>query len=294
MAHIFISYSKQDIDFARHLKQLLEARGFTTWLDETRLEPSTRWWTEIEDNIEQCSAFVVVMSPHARESDWVEREILYAERLRRPIFPVLLAGESWPRLANLQYADMRAGQQDELPAMFVRALTATVQPVQHTPPPRFTPADQPRPAASPAQPIPAWLLVALITLLLVGGIAGLAGVLGNDFQSLLDSILPGNSSDDRLIAIDAPPSGAEIPLGQPFEVIVTVGWFEGEAMLELHIDGEPVHGRPIDGNVGHAGFELDIPEPGEFEIRAVATRGDETLGDDAIIVFVYEPEMPEE
>ncbi len=126
MSHIFISYSKQNIDFARYLRALLEAEGCLVWMDEVRLQPSARWWKEIEESITACAAFIVVMSPEAQESDWVEREILLAERLRRPLFPVLLAGDAWSRLANIQYEDCRAGLRAKLSPRFLEGLKGKV------------------------------------------------------------------------------------------------------------------------------------------------------------------------
>ena len=128
MAHIFISYSKQDIDFVRYLRTLLEDEGYAVWVDEARLTPSARWWKAIEQNILTCSAFVVVMSPNGYESDWVEREILLAEKEKVPIIPVLLAGEAWSRLANIQHVDMRAGLRAKLPEHFLETLRSHVQP----------------------------------------------------------------------------------------------------------------------------------------------------------------------
>ena len=128
MAHIFISYSKQDIDFTRYLKTLLEAEGYAVWVDEARLTPSARWWKAIEQNIETCSAFIIVMSPNAYESDWVEREILLAEKEKRPIIPVLLAGEAWSRLANIQHVDMRGGLRAKLSEHFLNTLKSHVEP----------------------------------------------------------------------------------------------------------------------------------------------------------------------
>src|SRR5258706_5969147 len=111
MAHIFISYSKKDILFARRLRGLLQDKGFAVWMDETKLVPSERWLPTIERNITSCDAFIVIMSPNSADSDWVEREILVAEKKsnKKPIFPVLLDGESWSRLGNIQYEDMTAG-----------------------------------------------------------------------------------------------------------------------------------------------------------------------------------------
>lgn len=128
MAHIFISYSKQDIDFTRYLRTLLEAEGYAVWVDEARLTPSARWWKAIEQNIITCSAFVIVMSPNAYESDWVEREILLAEKEKRPIIPVLLAGDAWSRLANIQHVDMRGGLRAKLSEHFLNTLQAHVAP----------------------------------------------------------------------------------------------------------------------------------------------------------------------
>ena len=102
MTHVFISYSKKNIEFARYLRGLLQDHGFTVWMDETKLVPSERWWTRIEQNVKTCAAFVIIMSPEAKDSDWVEREILVAEKTKKPIFPVLLAGEAWSRLGNIQ------------------------------------------------------------------------------------------------------------------------------------------------------------------------------------------------
>lgn len=124
MSHIFISYSQANIDFVRYLRALLEAEGFGVWVDEARLSASTRWWKTIEENITKSSAFVVVMSPQAAESDWVEREILVAEKEKRPIFPVLLSGEPWSRLANIQFEDMRGGLRARLSGSFLANLRA--------------------------------------------------------------------------------------------------------------------------------------------------------------------------
>ncbi|MBK8026282.1 MAG: TIR domain-containing protein [Chloroflexi bacterium] len=138
MAHVFISYSKQDIAFARHLRQLLENAGFPVWMDESALVPSERWWRRIEENIRTCGAFIVIMSPNSQASDWVEREILLAERLRKPIFPLLLAGEAWSRLANIQYVPaedgLQAGLPDELHVGLSRFITPTPGQVQPIPP----------------------------------------------------------------------------------------------------------------------------------------------------------------
>ncbi|MBK8020539.1 MAG: toll/interleukin-1 receptor domain-containing protein [Chloroflexi bacterium] len=132
MAQLFISYSRQDIEFARYLRGLLQAAGFEVWMDE-RLVPSTQWWRMLEEQIKASSALIVVMSPSSAESRWVEREILVAENSNMAIFPLLLDGPHWSRLADIQYEDFTAGLKAELPPRLVDALRLTVN---GTPPER--------------------------------------------------------------------------------------------------------------------------------------------------------------
>lgn len=53
-----------------------------------------------------CAAFVVVMTPDSYKSKWVRRECNYAEKRNKPLFPVLLEGEEFPRYGITQYVDV--------------------------------------------------------------------------------------------------------------------------------------------------------------------------------------------
>ena len=103
--HVFISYSRHDKPYARRLVSGLRANGFEVWNDD-RIDFGDRWWRTIEDAIKGCAALVVVMTPRAEESEWVEREILLAQREGKPIFPLLLQGKGLPILISTQHADV--------------------------------------------------------------------------------------------------------------------------------------------------------------------------------------------
>ncbi len=122
--HIFISYSKKDIEFARHVRALLKAENFLVWMDEEGISGGDQWEKTIETNLSGASAFLIIMSPSSRESDWVRRELLLAEKLKKPIFPVLLAGDVWWNLADIQYEQMHAALQAKLTPKFVGRLRA--------------------------------------------------------------------------------------------------------------------------------------------------------------------------
>lgn len=294
MAHVFISYSKQDIDFARHLRRLLVAQGFSVWLDESRLAPSSRWWTEIESNIERSAALIVIMSPHARDSDWVEREILYAERLNKPIFPVLLAGEDWPRLANLQYADMRDGLNAALPPSLAARLatvtgpltrqSADIAPPPSVRPPKRVPRTHPRRRSR-------WLLRGAIVLLALAALV-------IAFDSALDEWLFGDGDDnggqqeefreELIVKIVEPPQGAEFPIHSEFEIgievlgvtrpMALVVWFDDRVIAERMV-GEPEH---------VAWLTFALPEPGPHIIRAELI-DQEPVAEDGVEVFGFVP-----
>ncbi len=164
MGHLFISYSKRDIEFARRLRSALQDRGFAVWMDEAKLVPSERWWPTIEQNILSASGFIVIMSPNSRRSRWVEREILVAERedVDKPIFPVLLAGDGWSRLADLQYEDMTRGL--ALRPEFIAELQRVAPPSGQPPPPQIPVEPIPTPTGS-GRSLP--LIVALFALIIV-------------------------------------------------------------------------------------------------------------------------------
>ncbi len=109
LGHIFISYSRRDQEYARQLAGQLRANGFTVWIDD-RIDYGDLWFKEIEQAIVDCAAVTVIMTPDSHESEWVHREILIAKREKKPIFPLLLKGQEFGILIDIQYADVRSGQ----------------------------------------------------------------------------------------------------------------------------------------------------------------------------------------
>jgi hypothetical protein len=99
--HVFISYSHADGNYVERLKRHLEHAGLTVWTDGG-IDYGSRWPDVIATHIDDCAAFVPVMSPRSRRSEWVEREILYAQDNNKPILPLLLEGKRILQLINVQ------------------------------------------------------------------------------------------------------------------------------------------------------------------------------------------------
>jgi len=106
---VFISYSREDQTYARNLANDLRKRRFDVWIDD-RIDCGDRWWQTIVQAVRASAAFVVVMTPAAETSEWVEREIMLAQREGKLIFPLLLRDEVFPLLITMQYVDVTDGR----------------------------------------------------------------------------------------------------------------------------------------------------------------------------------------
>jgi formylglycine-generating enzyme required for sulfatase activity len=124
---IFLSYSRKDSEQMQQVLRLLESAGLSAWTDEG-LEPGTAHWQRtIQNAIQSTQCAVVLLSPDAEQSEWVSREVNYAQALGRRIFPVLLRGtqvESVPlSLFNAQYLDARQNLAEAVSRLLLPALT---------------------------------------------------------------------------------------------------------------------------------------------------------------------------
>lgn len=135
---VFISYSRTDRGFVQRLAVFLTTEGIAVWFDNS-IETGERFARIIQRQIDTCPAVIVVMTPAAMASEWVDIEITYAAAKRKPIMPVLLIPcEATILLAGLIWEDVTTGA---LPSRRFLAHLRTL--IGHTTPPT-------RQSASPA------------------------------------------------------------------------------------------------------------------------------------------------
>ena len=120
--YVFISYSRKDDPVMRKIAFHLRDKGFKIWVDNEKLIPGTAAWEEsIENAINNAFIIIVVLSPDSKSSEWVRREITYADQFNKRIFPVLVRGaeeSSLPiRLITRQYIDLRSDEEAGLDAL---------------------------------------------------------------------------------------------------------------------------------------------------------------------------------
>ena len=97
-ASIFISYSLNDRQACVLLQSALEKAGFAVFRDEESIRKGQGWVGALEEALEQCTAFVVLIGRDGVRR-WVGAEVHYAlirhhsphdDAQRLPIFPILL------------------------------------------------------------------------------------------------------------------------------------------------------------------------------------------------------------
>lgn len=88
---IFVSHTRDDAACAESICHGLEARGYNVWQEPSSLSmESILYPRTIENVILGSASFILVWSSSAASSEWVERHILFAQRLKKLIVPVMI------------------------------------------------------------------------------------------------------------------------------------------------------------------------------------------------------------
>lgn len=111
MSTAFLSYSREDSDFAGRLATDLKAAGASVWLDQLDIPKGQPWDRAIQDALTNCRCVLVVLSPAAVNSTNVMDEASFALDEKKTVIPVIYRDCSVPfRLRRLEYVDFRQEQ----------------------------------------------------------------------------------------------------------------------------------------------------------------------------------------
>jgi class 3 adenylate cyclase/tetratricopeptide (TPR) repeat protein len=87
---IFLSHVEKDLPIMEQIARGLEAAGYPTWYFERDVLPGTSYLIQITRAIQQCDAMVLIISPHALDSDQVTKEVVGAFENNKAFYPVLV------------------------------------------------------------------------------------------------------------------------------------------------------------------------------------------------------------
>jgi formylglycine-generating enzyme required for sulfatase activity len=90
MSHIFISYSREDKEFASKIVQALAENDLETWIDWQNIPPAEEWLEEIYRGIEAAEAFLFLISPDSLSSEICNKELEHAVENGKRIIPIII------------------------------------------------------------------------------------------------------------------------------------------------------------------------------------------------------------
>ena len=71
---IFVSHAHQDAEFAHRLADDLRRQGWDIWMAPQSIRPGERWVTAINRGLAESAIFLLVLTPAAVQSQWVQQE----------------------------------------------------------------------------------------------------------------------------------------------------------------------------------------------------------------------------
>jgi hypothetical protein len=108
-AYVFISYQHGDKSYVDKFAAFLSRQKIPVWYDLSMV-PGDRYIQVLQEQIDACVAVIVVLTPEAAASEWVQREIGYATATNKPLLPVeLRATKELLPLANLHRESVHGG-----------------------------------------------------------------------------------------------------------------------------------------------------------------------------------------
>lgn len=106
MTKAFLSHSSHDNVFAQKITQLLAELGVSVWIYSSDIRAGTNWVNTIQRALDECELMLLVLTPEAMESEYVQKEWLYFLQKEKPLIPLLLRPTNIHFMfMGLQYVD---------------------------------------------------------------------------------------------------------------------------------------------------------------------------------------------
>ena len=113
--NMFISYSRQDSEFADKLAKDLRIAGVKVWIDKSDIVYGENWDIAVEDGLYSCNFFLIILSPVSVESKDVRDELNLAINEGKHVIPVIYKDCRIPlRIQRINYIDMTGEYTDGL------------------------------------------------------------------------------------------------------------------------------------------------------------------------------------
>ena len=154
---VFISYKAEEFDVANWVKSTLEHNGISCWMAPTSIPGGSSYASEIEQAIQNCKVFVLLLSDKSQNSKWVAKELDRALNANKIIMPFVLENCALKDdfnfyLTNVQRYEAYLNKVNAMKTMIldIRKIIGNVQPDFNTP--QSPSAHAAAPATAPVAP----------------------------------------------------------------------------------------------------------------------------------------------
>jgi hypothetical protein len=128
---VFVSYSHTDRLQVYPIIDYLNKTGINIWYDEG-IPISEDWKESIVENLERCSAFLVFITPHIIDSEYVRKEISFALKKQKPFFSIYLKETELPSKLEFEIGDIQFMNKYLMPETeFYNKLNRMLDPVRN-------------------------------------------------------------------------------------------------------------------------------------------------------------------
>ena len=271
---VFVSYAREDGEFAQKLAKDLRAANVNLWIDRLDIKAGETWDRAVEDALHSCKGLLVILSPSSVSSRSVMDEVSFAIEENKKVVPVLYQVCDVPfRLRRVQHTDFTSNYSNGL-ELLIEALQENSASIGDTP----TTINSPSPSSgataessigrgsasgkSPRSPLRLRLVAALFVGLVAAFLGGLAELLiyANDERigtsaapSLLYTTVGGGLVTGLLWAIAGAIAGPRpFPLMSALgvSVVVLVIWISVWGVYADVLGAAVVVGWPVGGIIG--------------------------------------------
>src|SRR5512139_3922133 len=114
MSHIFVSYSRRDLDTAQKIIDALAQNQLDTWIDWKSIPKGEDWEQEIYRGIEEADAFLFLISPDSVTSEMCSKEIAHAVKNGKRILPIFIANVGDSEIYGVTERFLHKEQKEEI------------------------------------------------------------------------------------------------------------------------------------------------------------------------------------
>ena len=105
--YAFISYQTSDVDDAYWLKKVLIENGINCWMAPDSIPGGSSYADEIDDAINGCTVFVLVLSEKTQHSKWVKKELDRAINTAKLVLPFMIENIQLEKAFNFYLTDVQ-------------------------------------------------------------------------------------------------------------------------------------------------------------------------------------------